>query len=118
MRIMRQLLILLVLASAVVIYAQNNNSVGVGINTNNPTNTLDVNGTMRIRSIVKPVTYTGENILTTDSKGVLRATSQEDIVPSLDMMGSLISNGKKFLIAQEIAALMTGDFTINNANSP
>ncbi|MDL1913691.1 MAG: hypothetical protein FDW93_04105 [Bergeyella sp.] len=118
MRIMRQLLILLVLANAVVIYAQNNNPVGVGINTNNPTNTLDVNGTMRIRSIVKPVTYNGENILTTDSKGVLRATSKEDIVPSLDMIGSLISNGKNFLIAQEIAALMTGDFTINKTNSP
>lgn len=90
----------------------------VGINIKEPTHTLDVNGTTRVRSLEKSTSYKGEKILTVDSIGVLHTTEKDNIIPPLNKPGSVISDGEKLLVGQEIGALMSRDFVISSANTP
>lgn len=93
-------------------------SAQIGIKTINPTNTLDVNGTLRVRSLNQGIPYKGEKIVTVDSLGVFHASEKEDIIPSPTKVGSVISDGKKLIVAQEIAASMSADFVTSATGTP
>ncbi|MDI4567872.1 MAG: hypothetical protein E7Y34_02200 [Mycoplasma sp.] len=59
--------------------------------------------------------YTGERIIVMDGLGVLYASKRENIVPAPTKAGSVISDGNKLIVAQEIAATMDNDFTTGTA---
>lgn len=52
-------------------------SAQVGINTNTPTKTLDINGELRIRTL--PTGLTADEILSTDANGNIRKVSRGDL---------------------------------------
>ena len=79
----------------------------VGINNTTPTNTLDINGTARVRSL----TGTGTNIVTADANGVL-GVSTAAALDATTASNGLTETGNNI----QLGGTLTGNTTINQAN--
>lgn len=112
LQLIKRLLLITITTCGVVAKAQ------IGINTDSPTNTLDVNGMMRVRSLEKATPYKSEKILVVDSLGVVQASESSDIAPSPDKVGGVISDGEKLIVAQEMVSLVSRDFVTSVRNTP
>lgn len=65
------------IAASTIINAQNGQLVG--INTSTPTNTLDVNGTVRVRTLPNKFDPATDKVVIADDKGVLKAVPTREI---------------------------------------
>lgn len=89
----------------------------VGINTDTPTQNLDVNGDVigsKLNSNTSALSSTGLVVLTT-SDGTLKAVPKNKISPLVtENLGTIISTGSEFVVAQEFYSDLSADQTINS----
>ena len=69
---MKTLLYIIIAFLSIQIKAQTN----LGINTDAPTTTVDVNGTMRVRNIATPQPYNSSDLLVWADGGILKTTDK------------------------------------------
>lgn len=89
----------------------------VGINTDSPTQTLDVNGDVKGSSFAtnySSLSSTGFVVMTS-SNGTLKAIAKNKISPLVtENTGTIISTGTNYVVAQEFYVDMSTDQTINS----
>lgn len=89
----------------------------VGIDTDTPTQNLDVNGDVigsKLTSNASALSSTGLVVLTT-SDGTLKAVPKNKISPLVtEHSGTIISTGSEFVVAQEFYSDLSADQTINS----
>ncbi len=96
---MKKIALLLFLTISSFSYAQ------VGVNTTNPTNDLDVNGTFRVRTVGTDVNLSvSDSILFVSSNGVVKRTSAKNVVKQAAYKGAPVKK-------------VTADYTLTAADS-
>lgn len=76
---MKTLLYIIIAFLSIQIKAQTN----LGINTDVPTTTVDVNGTMRVRNIATPQPYNSSDLLVWADGGILKTTDKNKVFPTV-----------------------------------
>lgn len=91
----------------------------VGINTESPTQTLDVNGDIKgskLTTNYSPLSSTGLVVMATPD-GTLKSIPKNKISPLVtENTGTIISTGTEYVVAQEFNIDMSADQTINSTS--
>ena len=103
---MKTLLYIIIAFLSIQIKAQTN----LGINTDAPTTTVDVNGTMRVRNIATPQPYNSSDLLVWADGGILKTTDKNKVFPTVPIQtGTLMSDGTNVIVAPEFEVQMSND---------
>lgn len=103
---MKTLLYIIIAFLSIQIKAQTN----LGINTDAPTTTVDVNGTMRVRNIATPQPYNSSDLLVWADGGILKTTDKNKVFPTVPVQtGTLMSDGTNVIVAPEFEVQMSND---------
>ena len=96
-------------------------SQNVGINNNNPTTTLDVNGDIRVRSLETASSFNiSDNFVLSDTNNKLKTVKFGDLnLPQVSKIGTVMSvTNSKLDIAPEIVVQSTANQTTDGTGTP